>query len=324
MLAWRPLWAVGFLGAMQPLTAEAGEPAPRVRFEFHAPAACPGAHEFLANVREKAVFELVDSAERASRTFVVTLSERADGAAPAFLGELRVVTPRGTASTRAVSGVNCAEVAEAVAVIIAIDLAPENREEPGPVPADRPARPVSVTKARWRWAAAADFGFTSAVASAISPQARLALVLRRESSELFSPEFRAGFAYVDGRTTVNQGGSLELGLYGLALEACPVAFRFSRRLAVEPCASALLALRHASGGPPSNPEAEQSNGWWVDVGMLARASLALSEAWWLEISTEGFAVLVRDRFYTFSPGITLFEPPAAGVRVAIGLGLHFW
>ncbi len=323
MLARRPLWAVWFLGAMHALTARASEPAPRVGFEFHAPAGCPGAAEFLANVREKAIFELTDSPERASRTFVVTLSERTDAEAPAFRGELRVVTPRGTASTRDVSGVNCAEVAEAIAVIIAIDLAPENREKPEPVAAERPRQSVPVPPAPWRLAGAAGLGFTSAVASAISPEARLSLVLHRESSELLSPEFRAGFAYVDGTTTVNEGGSLELRLYGFALEACPIRFR-SRRFAAEPCASALLALRNAAGGPPSNPEAETSTGWWVDVGVLARASFALSDAWWLELSSEGFAVLVRDRFYTFSPELTVFEPPAAGARVAIGLGLHFW
>jgi hypothetical protein len=332
MLAWRPLpWAaVVLLGATQPRAEQAREPPPRVRFEFKAPAECPTEGEFIENVRKKMVFELETAQERASRTFSVKLGQRHGDPAEPFRGELRVVTPRGRASTRVISGVNCAEVAEAIAVIIAIELGPEHRAEddrpapPEPVQPPLPIKPApAANPARWRWAVTAAFGVTSAVADALSPEARFMGALRHDASELWSPEFRAGFVYVGGRTTENEGGSLRLTLLGLALEACPVRIQLSKSLAVVPCMRSTFARRFASGGPPSNPSAESSGGWWADIGGLSRAELALSKATWIELMAEGFAPLVRDRFYTFSPSLTVFEPPGAGARAALGMGLHF-
>jgi hypothetical protein len=332
MLAWRPLlWAaVVLLGATEPRAEQARELPPRVRFELEAPPECPTEAEFIEKVRKKIVFDLETPEERASRTFSVALSRRSDAAAQSFRGELRVLTPRGPISTRVISGVNCAEVAEAIAVIIAIELGPEHRAED-----DRSAPPESVrpptaiepspaaTGARWRWAVTAAFGVTSAVADALSPEARLMLALRNDSSELWSPEIRAGFVYVGGRTIENEAGSFQLTLLALAVEACPLRIRVSEGLALVACARSMLARRFASGGPPSNPSAESSTGWWADIAGLARAELALSSATWIELMAEGFAPLVRDRFYTFSPGLTVFEPPSAGVRAAFGMGLHF-
>jgi hypothetical protein len=331
MLAWRPLpWAaVMLLGATEPRAEQAREPSPRVRFELEAPPECPTEAEFIQNVRKKTVFDLETPEERASRTFSVALSRRPDDAAQSFRGELRVVTPRGPASTRVISGVNCAEVAEAIAVIIAIELGPEHRAEDEPAPPEpvRPPPPIeplpAATGARWRWTVTAAFGVTSAVADALSPEARLMLALRNDSSELWSPEVRAGFVYVGGRTIENDAGSLQLTLLALAVEACPLRIRLSESLALVTCARSMLARRFASGGPPSNPSAESSTGWWADIAGVGRAELALSSATWVELMAEGFAPLVRDRFYTFSPGLTVFEPPSAGARAAFGMGLHF-
>ena len=129
--------------------------------------------------------------------------------------------------------------------------------------------------------------------------------------------------YADGRRAENEAGSIAIRLFGAAFEGCPLRARFSPRLSLEPCGKAMLAIRVALGGPPSNPGAELSTGSWVDVGGLLRVLYDISDSAWIELSAEGFAPLVRDRFTTFTPSIAVFGVPPAGARGAFGLGIHF-
>src|SRR5687768_4896876 len=115
-------WAVmAFLASTRACEALAEAPAHRVRFEYHAGPECPLERDFVVNVRDKAAFDVESSAERVSRTFTVTLSKRPDTRPPSYRGELLLRTPHGAPSIREVTGVNCAEVAEAIAVVIAIE-----------------------------------------------------------------------------------------------------------------------------------------------------------------------------------------------------------
>jgi hypothetical protein len=326
LVTWTTLLAASFVTC--PREATADEPARRVRFEYQAAPECPLEKDFLANVAEKTELEVVASTSQATRTFAITLKRAAGGGG--YRGQLVVRRPSGRESTRQLAGVSCREVAEAIAVIVAIELGPEQEPETEPpatrVSAPRPAplpAPAPRAKAGWRWGGLVGLGMTSALASSPSPEARLFLAARREATGLVAPDFRAGLTYVDGTRVDNTGGALELRLFGAALEACPIRARLSRRFSLEPCAKALLALRVASGGPPSNPDAQTGKGWWVDVGGLLRALLAVSDPVWLDLSLEGFVPLVRDRFYTFAPQLTVFQTPSAGARVALGVGLVF-
>ncbi|HMI83176.1 MAG TPA: hypothetical protein VK550_03730 [Polyangiaceae bacterium] len=304
---------------------EARAEVPAVRFEYHAGPECPLERDFVANLRGKAAFQVESSAERVSRTFTVMLSKRADARSASYRGQLLLRTPGGAPSIREVTGVNCAEVAEAVAVVIAIELAPEQRAPTRPAANESPeeTKAASPLPVRWKWAVAAGGGFTGALSDAVSVEGRLSLALRRNSTALLSPEFRAGFVYADGRRVENEGGAIELRLFGVTFEGCPMRARLWQRLSLEPCGKVLLAVRAATGGPPSNPTAESSMGSWVDIGGLLRALYDISNSAWIEISAEGFAPMVRDRFYTFTPSIAVFGVPGAGARGAFGLGVHF-
>jgi hypothetical protein len=319
-------WAVmlALLGSMRAGDAFANVPVPVVRFEYHAEPECPLEVDFVANLRGKAAFEVERSAERVSRTFTVTLNKRPD-AGHSYRGELLLRKPVGAPSVREVSGVNCTEVAEAIAVVIAIELGPELREPTKPPEKTSPEGTKSppLPSARWRWAAAAAGGFTGALADTVSAEARLSFVLRRNATALLSPEFRGGLVYADGRRVENEAGAIELRLFGVTFEGCPMRARLWQRLSLEPCGKILLALRAATGGPPSNPTAESSTGSWLDIGGLLRALYEISDSAWIEISAEGFAPLVRDRFTTFTPSIAVFGVPGAGARGAFGLGIHF-
>jgi hypothetical protein len=319
-------WAVmvALLGSTRAGEALANVPVPVVRFEYHAGPECPRELDFVANLRGKAAFDVDGSGERASRTFTVTLSKRPDARPSSYRGELLLRTPSGAPSIREVTGVNCIEVAEAIAVVIAIELSPEQREPAKPAPHASPEGTKSMSSPpRWQWAGAAGGGFTGALADRVSAEARLSFVLRRNATALLSPEFRAGFVYADGRRVENEAGVIELRLFGVTFEGCPMRARLWQRLSLEPCAKVLLAVRAATGGPPSNPTAESNTGSWIDIGGLLRALYDISDTAWIEISAEGFAPLVRDRFHTFAPGIAVFGVPGAGARGAFGLGIHF-
>jgi hypothetical protein len=164
---------------------------------------------------------------------------------------------------------------------------------------------------------------SSGLASGVSPEARLSLALRRAYTGVFSPEFRAAVAYADGDRQAGANGSVELRVLGLALEACPLRGRLSPNVWLEPCVATRLALRTATGGPPSNPTVETSRALWADVGGLARAAFSVSNSTWLELSAEAFAPLFRERFYTFSPELTVYRVPRVGLRVAAGIGVAF-
>jgi len=320
-------WAVmvALLGSTHAGHVLAEVPVPAVRFAYRAGPECPLERDFLANVRDKAAFEVENSDARVSRTFTVTLSKRPDARPPSYRGELLLRTPGGAPSNREVTGVNCAEVAEAIAVVIAIELGPEQREPTRPA-ANTTAegtKAVSPPASRWRWAVAAGGGFIGALSDTVSAEARLALALRRNATALLSPEFRAGFVYADGRRVENEAGVIELRLFGVTFEGCPLRARLTQRLSLEPCGKVVLAVRAATGGPPSNPSAELNQGSWVDVGGLLRALYDISDAAWIEISAEGFAPMVRDRFSTFAPSMAVFAVPRVGARAAIGLGIHF-
>src|SRR5687767_5316400 len=224
-------WAVmAFVGSTGAHEALAQAPVPRLRVEYHAAPECPLERDFIANVRDKAAFEVESSAERVSRTFTITLSKRPDGRPPSYRGELRLRTPNGASSIREVTGVNCTELAEAIAVVIAIELGPEQREQTKPAAntSPEPTKSTSPPPALWRWAAASAVGVTGALSETISPEARLSVALRRHATALFSPEFRAAFVYADGRRVENEAGGVELRLWGVAFEGCPMRARFWR------------------------------------------------------------------------------------------------
>lgn len=326
MFAWRPTgWAMlsVALGVMLPRAAEARDPIPVIQIEYRAGPGCPDEAAFLANVREKVAFEPARSGVQAARTFAVTLDRTSDAPA-SYRGALHVTSGSRPASIRRVEGVYCAEVAEAIAVIIAIELGPEQRIDEAPPDAPRAGpSPKATPPSRWRFGVAADLAMTSALADGISPEARLAVVLRRGSAGLLSPSFRLGPTFADGARRENTAGTVELRLVGGALEACPIRASLTTDLSLEPCGRIALARRTADGGPPSNPEAETSTGFWADAGALVRAAFDATDVWWLELSVEGFVPLVRDRFYSFSSNITLFEIPAAGARAAVGVGARF-
>jgi hypothetical protein len=267
MPRWRSIpWAatVVLLGGASGARAEG--PVPRVRLEYRAAADCPSEPDFVANVKEKTAFDVVGSPAPAPRTFSVTLRRSSDGQPASYRGELFLRMSSGAASTREVTGVNCAEIAEAIAVIIAIELGPEQQKRPTPsgsagaekeraIPTPAPREPV-----RARWAIAAAVGASSGLSDVVSPEARLWVALRRDPAAWSLPEFRAGVAYSDGRIVKSDAGSLEIRLIGVTLEGCFARARASRKLWLEPCAQILWAQRTAIGGPPSSPDAYVSTG----------------------------------------------------------------
>jgi hypothetical protein len=121
--------------------ALAAEPEERIRLEYRAGAGCPDEASFLARVGARTQRARVVGEGEAARTFRVQL---AAGAQPS--GSVTVVDGARSQGTRNVEADTCAEVADALALIVALALDPHALATPLPVPASVPgsaSAPVS-------------------------------------------------------------------------------------------------------------------------------------------------------------------------------------
>jgi hypothetical protein len=262
------------------------------------------------------------------RRFDVTLF---DGA-PAS-GEISVVDAEGPHGARRVRAATCAEVADAVALVVALAVNPETPAHhasapvrtgtripgaSGPLPPQRTgiAR-VGVTPKTWRFFAGADLalngGVTPDVLAAGSPylgwqatdgilvpELRLSAI-RSMSNEVVS-NGQASFAWTAGR-----------------LDGCPVAWQ-SAAWRVAPCVRIEAgAIQVETTGVPA-PRTRLTG--WFAAGALVRAEWDLADALFADTELAALVRAANDRFVVL-PDTTLYQVRRIGLGAALGLGARF-
>jgi hypothetical protein len=335
--AWRAgageaVLALGLLGVSG--RAAAAEPA---RFSYSAPAGCPSEQDFVARVEERSLHERPAAGDELALSFVVTLSEDADG----ILGRVEFKDHDGTLVSRAVRGTTCDEVASSIALVtaLAIDGRAE-REAPEPLPSapppppepKRPAPPPSPARTTppsptERPSASALFtaGFGAGFQSVVGPTGGASLEaflgVARGPGEA-SLRLTAWHWLGSGSQAGREG---EFRAWGGRLDGCPVAFERAG-VFVMPCAGAGAGLFRASGVEgPSLPRPKDASIAWFDATLFGRAGIVLGGLIVVEAEAALTLPLVRKRF-GFSrpePKATLYSVPALGAGAAAHAGVRF-
>jgi len=314
-------------------------PADHIHIEYGASAGCPSEAAFVWQVRAR-----VNQMSAPARKYAVVMT--ADSARAR--GTLRV-EDENRSTVRELSGASCDEIAEGLALILALVIDPGARTErardlpPPPPPSERPAAqpraalvgPVSDAGSD---SSAAPARITApsrpavhlgggvfargAVAPGTTTSGRLFVEGGWDRQVAFSPHLRVGFEYAKSSPVVESVGTAQFSwMVGIA-EACHSQHVVERTLSVPICIGIEWGRLVASGSEA--PDAQtQTHGWLAldtDVGLR-----------WFPWSVPIFVdvegglqfPLRRARFY-FTPNTTVHTTPWVSHFVGLGAGVKLF
>jgi hypothetical protein len=314
-------------------------PADGIHVEYSAPAGCPSEAAFTWQVRAR-----VRQVSAPARRYAVVLS--VDG--PRTRGTLRVEEET-RMSVRELAGTTCDEIAEGLALILALVIDPGARTEPArdlplqpspervPEPRLPPPLAASVFKpgsdvasqprsAPQVWRPSLSAGAAAVMRSALAPgtttagQAFLEAGLDRRAT--VSPHLRLGFEYAKLSPFVESAGSAQFSwMIGIA-EVCHAEQVLERTLSLPICAGVAWGRLEAAGS--ATPNAQTQTQTWLSVD----ADVGLRWFPWrapVFIDVDGgFQVpLRRARFY-FAPDTTVHTTPRVAPFFGVGAGMRIF
>jgi hypothetical protein len=334
--------------------ASAQEDGGTIQFNYRASDGCPDRASFVARVRARttrAQLANPGTGPREGSAFDVEV----DAGHPAY-GRVIVGDPHRPDGTRRVQADTCDEVADALALVVALAIdpspplpplalvdggppAPEAAVSPAvappvpspsveldPTPPGRGAieelRPRS-SPARHAPPAVLSAGLDAAVDVGVSPAMLVGLSVyagwTSRSTTLFSPSLRLALDRAQSGTLSAPGGTAAFTWSVGRLDACPVA-RVSHGLRVTACARVEAGALEVSGGNIVAPMTKTR--FWLATGALARGQWTFFEPLFLNIEAGADLRATSDRFYFF-PDTTVYRVPWVGVSAAAGLGAYF-
>jgi hypothetical protein len=302
-----------------------------IALDYTAPAACPSAEQFLAEVAARTSVARPAKPNESAKTLTVSIQEVAGG----NRGTLRLDSPDGASSARQVAAADCEQVVSALALMTALAVDPDASTAPMP-PASAPVvkppvvKPPVVklppvtpraekqapplvqhpTSTKWRTRVGVALEALGGVAPDPLLVVRPLIEIDRESAAASSAlRLTAGW----GRETV---GSAEFTLLDARVEGCPFRLRPSRRLRISPCLALDVGRLEAAG--VSVTPAETVDRPWVAAGAVARLEWQIVNALVVEVGGELFVPLERDRFFV-DQDTTLHRTPfvAGGAEAAV-------
>jgi hypothetical protein len=308
------------LAAVAPRAARADESS---LIRYRAPATCPDGNAFIERVRSRTPHVEL-AREGAAARFVVTVSSTGEESVG------RVEFAREENVARDVAGKTCDEVVSAAALITALAI---EATESDPVPATPPpASVVSRTEqaseastgapARrpFGWGAGATVGFDGWSA----PGGAYAF---GSFGEVSGPTplrlARIGLRGAIGSTSIDERAAAFLLLAG-RMTLCPVSLELATHLELLPCAGFEVGRL---GGRGERSAALPQAGAAAILWSAAQAEVLIR---WhtlpvvaLEIGGELGFPLVRHNFIFEGPTQVIYEVPAMGAGIHVGVALHF-
>jgi hypothetical protein len=313
-------------------------PADGIHIEYVAPASCPSESAFGWQVRAR-VHQVIAPA----RKYAVTLSVEGAHAR----GTLRVEEESRT-SVRDISGTSCDEIAEGLALILALVIDPGARTErardlppppterapepktvislPPPLPnagaeATSPAR-VEATSWRPSLELAAGAVARGAIAPGTATSGRFYAEGGLDRPGAASPHLRLSFEYAQSSTAVESAGTARFTWIAGTLQACHAAQVLERTLSVPICVGFELGRLEASGS--NAPNAQTQRQAWIALD----AELGLRWFPWsapIFVDFEGGLQLPleRARFF-FVPNTTVYTTPRVAQFVGAGAGVRLF
>lgn len=313
-------WLVWGVGAATAVAQEAAE-AEAVEISYEAPAGCPDSRDFSWRVSARARGVRAPKTGEPARRFHIAISRADDGA---YVGLLDIANTDGTTGDRSLRSPDCAEVSNALALIVALAIDPHAKadlpsEPPSPTaspkrgaaggedsaPVTRAAAPRGPTKETMASeAASSSVSFGGGVAGRAfdgpAPNVVVAggvfgqLDLLRRS--VLSPSLRLSLAAAPESTVVAQQGAASFAWFGGDLAACPLRVPLGDSAALRTCAAMELGVIVARGSETTNPRSD-TRPWVtprleaeVDVRAVAGISLQLHGGIGLPLVRDDYAI----------------------------------
>jgi hypothetical protein len=326
-----------------------------VRIEYTATGAagvCPNASEFVAAVSARTASVRFANGGEAARSFVVSIADGADGARGAR-GRL-VVHDRTGDLQRDIEGASCAEVADTLALIVALAIDPKAlattaTTAPSPAPAPPPSPAVSTdpvptsstapipvvspappderaraaprepVAARPVFSLGAGFAWTSGVAPGTLVGPDVFAERRAASDAWYAHALRLSFARTATDALAEPGGTARFVWTAARLDGCVRGLRVAD-FRVSPCAQLELGALEAFGGAVDHPRSASHP--WLAAGAALRARRYVIGALFAEATLALRAALLPERFY-FEPNASFYRVPPIGGALGVGVGASF-
>ncbi len=324
------LLACALVCAPRAARAESGES------PFHldyvaAPEGCPGASDFVSAVRARTERTRLARADESAVTVAIRI-EGSPGAA--VRGRLDIREPDGARQERAVESATCAEVANALALVVALYLDPDATSSPAVAPAPvtpRPTepRPVAVPEQRSvdvtprapsvRFGGGAGLGLLGGIGPSVAPLARVF----GEAAIAPSPRGRSTLRVsLDGATTEDDAaaGSQRYSVLAGAIRLCPFDVRVVRSFFFGACGAFQAGVRRAAS--EGVVDAQIQDRAWLAPHATAHATLGIGPSVTLELEGGVAVPLVRTRFF-LGPDVTVWRTPAAAPAVNAAISFAF-
>lgn len=180
---------------------------------------------------------------------------------------------------------------------------------------------------RWSWSTGAD----GEASLGLLPTAGFGGLLFVEAAapgrSVLGPVLRAGLFLNQSHELLTKGAQAELQWVAARLEGCPARlFFFDSVLAAHACLDFQLGALRGQGR--NLDRSQKTTDLWADLGMLARARVAISARLFLEAQGMLVVPLRRLTYQVYDAGpsgtaTTVHRVPRLGVLVGIGMGYQF-
>ncbi|MDF2692470.1 MAG: Autotransporter [Labilithrix sp.] len=314
--------------------SETGE-SPQFRLAYQSTLeSCPNAPAFLGAIRARTERPRLAGPNEEAVTFGVTMSGEASGG---VIGRLEIREIDGSRQERMVEGRSCAEVARALALVVALYLdpdaatgpEPERVPEPGPAAPSAPVAPrkeapsLPATESAIRVAGGGALGGLGGVGPSIAPflTAFLEATYRgRGPQSWLRPSARLGIELATTAAEVGPGSQRYLLAAGVA-RLCPVRVPLPERFRAAPCGGMMIGVHRGTSDGIPNARAQDRS--WLTPATTLVVGFDVSHDVTIELEGGALFPLVRTRFF-LGPNLTLFRaPPVAGTASA-AVVVRFW
>ena len=323
---------------------EEGEP---IELSYRSSEGCPNEAAFMAEVRARTPLALIAGAGAAVRSFAVSLE-----IGPPAKGSVTLKDASGRQGTRRVQADTCADVADALSLVVALAVDPGAKSlperTPSPAAASTPplrAAPASSGASANLVSATGDphegtappprgairtgahgvlfAGVDFSMDSGVSPSTLLGpspfLGWQAGSARALASSFRLAFLRAATGTIGAPDGTATFTWTVGRLDACSVALA-GEGLRATACARVEAGSLQVAGGAIVDSLTRVRP--WLAAGVLARGEWTFLAPLFLEVDVGALVRATTDRFF-FEPDTTVYKVPSLGASASVGAGAHF-
>jgi hypothetical protein len=294
-----------------------------VELDYQAPAGCPGAREFSWRVSARTPRARAPRPGETPRRFTVRVEVTAGRA----LGHLTIREPDGVQSERTLAVPSCAEVVDALALVVALAIDPRASTEPLPAPAPLPKPAPTPRRAHVARKPPPRLHLEAAVhalvAHGLAPEAMLATGMGVGAVFLtggwLEPALGASYLHAPRQTFDVRGGtarfSWDVGVFWL----CPLAAHVGKLVALRYCGALEWGELRAAGSSVSDPHAFARR--WLAPGAMLAVDVTPTEPLLLRLGLSGVFPADRDRYFVGSTVVHAIPPVALRAGLSVGARL---